>query len=291
MFSGSIVALVTPFKNEKVDFDKLVELVEFHVKSGTDAIVPCGTTGESPTLTHDEHDHVIEAVVKAAAGRIPVIAGTGSNSTAEAIRLTRHAADAGADGALLICPYYNKPTQEGLYQHFTKLAEIDIPQILYNIPSRTGVNLLPTTIARLAKHKNIVAVKESAGSTDQVQDIIQLTDLVVLSGDDSMTLPFMSVGAQGVVSVVANITPTQVHDMVSAYLDGDLAKARKINHKLYPLTKAMFLETSPVPVKTAMKLLGRLNGDVRLPLVPMEPENEKKLAKALKDFGLSLSAK
>ena len=287
MFSGSIVALVTPFKDGKVDYEKLVELVEFHIESGTDAIVPCGTTGESPTLNYEEHDKVIAETVKAARGRLPVIAGTGSNSTEEALRLTKHAVEAGVDGVLLVCPYYNKPTQEGLYQHFMKLAEIDIPQILYNIPSRTGVNLLPTTIARLAKQKNIVAVKEAAGSTDQVQDIMQLTDLVVLSGDDSMTLPFMSVGAQGVISVVANIVPTDVHNMVAAYLDGDTAKARKINHKLYGLSKAMFIETSPVPVKTAMKLLGRLNGEVRLPLVGMLPENEKKVASALKDYGLS----
>ncbi len=289
MFSGSIVAIVTPFKDGQVDFDTLAQLVDFHVQAGTDAIVPCGTTGESPTLSHQEHDRVIEETIRAADGRVPVIAGTGSNSTTEALRLTRHAAEAGADGALLVCPYYNKPSQEGLYQHFATLAEIDIPQVLYNIPGRTGVNLLPTTIARLAKHKNIVAVKEAAGSTDQVQDIIQLTDLVVLSGDDSMTLPFMSVGAQGVISVVANVVPTEVHNMVAAFLDGDLPLARKLNHKLYPLSKAMFLETNPVPVKTAMNLLGRLNGEVRMPLVPLLPENRTKLANALTHFGLPLA--
>ena len=286
MFSGSIVAIITPFADGKVDFDKLAELVEYHLSSGTDGIVPCGTTGESPTLSHDEHDKVIETVIKCADGRVPVIAGTGSNSTAEALRLTRHAAEAGADGVLLVCPYYNKPTQEGMYQHFSRIAEIDVPQILYNIPGRTGVNLAPTTIARLAKHKNIVGVKEAAGSTDQVQEILQLTDLTVLSGDDSMALPFMSVGARGVISVVANVVPTAVHDMVRVFLAGDAEKARKLNHKLYPLAKAMFIETNPAPAKTAMKLLGRLNGELRLPLVPMQPENERKLASALHDYGL-----
>lgn len=286
MFSGSIVAIITPFADGKVDFDKLAELVEYHISSGTDGIVPCGTTGESPTLTHAEHDKVIETVIECADGRVPVIAGTGSNSTTEALRLTRHAAEAGADGVLLVCPYYNKPTQEGLYQHFSLIAEIDVPQILYNIPGRTGVNLAPTTIARLARHKNVVGVKEAAGSTDQVQEILQLTDLTVLSGDDSMALPFMSVGARGVISVLANIVPTAMHDMIGAFLAGNAEKARKLNHKLYPLAKAMFIETNPAPAKTAMKLLGRLNGELRLPLVPMQPDSESKLASALRDYGL-----
>lgn len=286
MFSGSMVALVTPFANGEVDWKKLAELVDFHVNSGTDAVVPCGTTGESPTLSHDEHDRVIEEVVKRAKRRVPVIAGTGSNSTAEALRLTKHAKEAGVDGVLLVSPYYNKPTQEGLYQHFAALAKIDVPQVLYNIPGRTGVNIAPATLARLAKFKNIVAIKEAAGSTDQVQEILHETDLVVLSGDDSMTLPFMSVGAKGVISVVANIVPTDVHDMVAAYAAGDLAKARELNHRLFPLSKAMFIETNPGPVKTAMKLLGRLNGELRLPMVPPTPENETKLASALREYGL-----
>jgi len=287
MFSGSIVAVVTPFRNGKVDFEKIDELVEMHVRAGTDAIVPCGTTGESPTLSHDEHDAVIKRVVKAAKKRCPVIAGTGSNATAEAIRLTRHAEDAGADGSLQVCPYYNKPTQEGLYQHFKAVAEaVSIPIVLYNIPSRSGRNIDVDTMARLSEIRNIVAVKSAAGSTDQVTEIILRTPLTVLSGDDSMTLPFMALGAKGVISVVANIVPGDVHAMVHAFLDGDAAKARKLNAKLYPLAKAMFVETNPGPVKAAMAMLGMIEREMRLPMVPPTGTSEVKIRKALEDYGL-----
>ena len=287
MFSGSIVAIVTPFKKGEVDFDKLEELVEMHVEAGTDAIVPCGTTGESPTLSHDEHDAVIERVVEAAKKRCPVIAGTGSNSTAEAIRLTQHAEKVGADGSLQVCPYYNKPTQEGLYQHFKAVAEpVDIPIVLYNIPGRSGRNIDVDTMVRLAKVKNVVAVKSAAGSTDQVTEIILRTDLTVLSGDDSMTLPFMALGAKGVISVVANIVPKDVNVMVHAFLDGDAARAQKLNARLYPLAKAMFVETNPGPVKAAMAMLGMIEREMRLPMVPPGETSEAKIRQALQDYGL-----
>jgi len=287
MFSGSIVAVVTPFKNGQVDFEKIDELVEMHVEAGTDAIVPCGTTGESPTLSHDEHDAVIERVVKATRKRCPVIAGTGSNSTAEAVRLTRHAQQVGADASLQVCPYYNKPTQEGLYQHFKAVAEaVDIPIVLYNIPGRSGRNIDVDTMARLSEISNIVAVKEAAGSTDQVSAIIIRTDLTVLSGDDSMTLPFMALGAKGVISVVANIVPKDVKAMVHAFLEGDAVKAQKLNARLYPLAKTMFVETNPGPVKAAMRMLGMITGEMRLPMVEPAKPSEEKIRKALKDYGL-----
>jgi 4-hydroxy-tetrahydrodipicolinate synthase len=287
MFSGSIVALVTPFKKDQVDFEKLDELVEMHVKAGTDGILPCGTTGESPTLSHDEHDAVIERVVKAARKRLPVIAGTGSNSTAEALRLTRHAQEAGADASLQVCPYYNKPTQEGLYRHFKTIAEaVRFPIVLYNIPGRTGRNIDVDTMVRLAEIKNIVAVKEAAGSTDQVTEIVTRTRLTVLSGDDSMTLPFMSVGAKGVISVLANIVAKDVKAMVDAFAKGKLARARELNAKLYPLAKALFLETNPGPIKAAMKMMGMIESDMRLPMVPPGETVQAKIRKSLEDYGL-----
>ncbi|HUU44006.1 MAG TPA: 4-hydroxy-tetrahydrodipicolinate synthase [Planctomycetota bacterium] len=287
MFQGSIVAIVTPFRDDRVDFDVLEKLVEMHVKAGTDAILPCGTTGESPTLSHDEHDEVIERVVKMVDGRRPVIAGTGSNSTVEAIRLTRHAQEAGADGSLQVAPYYNKPTQEGLYRHFRAVAEsVDIPLMLYNIPSRTGRNIDVDTMRRLAEIDNIVAVKEAAGSTDQVTEILLATDLAVLSGDDSMTLPFMALGARGVVSVVANIVPADVKAMVDAFAAGSAEKARRLNAKLYPLAKAMFVETNPAPVKSAMHMLGMIEPDLRLPMVVPSEASDRKIRKALSDYGL-----
>jgi 4-hydroxy-tetrahydrodipicolinate synthase len=287
LFSGSIVALVTPFRKDKVDFDKLDELVEMQIEAETDAISPCGTTGESPTLTYDEHDAVIERVVKAARKRIAVIAGTGSNSTAEALRLTRHAQEAGADASLQVCPYYNRPTQEGLYRHFKTIAEAaDIPIMLYNVPSRTGRNIDVETLARLAKIKNIVAVKEAAGSTDQVTEIVAETNLAVLSGDDSMTLPFMSVGAKGIVSVIANIVPKDVKAMVDAFAKGKLAEAQKLHAKLYPLAKAAFLESNPGPIKAAMHMMGMIEKDVRLPLTPPGEAVAAKIRKALADYGL-----
>ena len=218
MFTGSIVALVTPFKDGLVDYDKLGELVEYHIENGTNAIIPCGTTGESPTLTHKEHGEVIGKVIEIAKGRIPVIAGTGSNSTSEALSLTKHAKEAGADGSLMITPYYNKPTQEGLYEHYKSISDaVDIPIIIYNVPSRTGVSISPETVARLYEMKNIVAIKEASGNIDQTSQILNLCDITVLSGDDSLTLPIMSVGGKGVVSVVANILPGEVSEMVSSF--------------------------------------------------------------------------
>lgn len=287
MLGGSIVALVTPFRNGEVDLGKLKELVEFHIKEGTNAISPCGTTGESATLTHEEHERVISEVVQQVRGRIPVVAGTGSNSTREALRLTHYAKKAGADAALIITPYYNKPTQEGLYRHYKALAEgVDIPIVVYNVPSRTGVSISPETVARLGEFKNVVAIKEASGSLDQVSDILRLCKITVLSGDDSLTLPILSLGGKGVVSVAANIVPGDTARLVDSFLKGDTSEAVRLHHKLFPLCKAMFIETNPIPVKTAMRLLGRLNGELRMPLCEMSKENEARLGKALRDYGL-----
>jgi len=288
-FEGSIVAMVTPFRDGKVDEVKIRELVQFHVKNGTDAIVPCGTTGESPTLSHAEHKRVVEVTIETAAGRIPVVAGTGSNSTAEAIDLTQHAKKAGADGVLMVCPYYNKPTQAGLVAHYTAVAAaVDIPIIMYNIPGRTGVNMLTETVAALAGLPNIVGMKEASGSLEQMTEVISLCGdrLTVVSGDDTLTLPLMAVGGKGVISVVANIVPKETAEMTRAALNGDWKRAKELHLRLFPLCKAMFYETNPIPVKTAMQLLGRLNGEVRLPLCPMSPANRDKLQKALRAYGL-----
>jgi len=289
MFAGVYVALVTPFKNGKVDMDKYRELIEFQAESGTAGIVPCGTTGESSTLSHEEHEAVIETAVKVSAGRMKVVPGTGSNNTAEAIRLTRFARKVRADGALLVSPYYNKPTQGGLYAHFRAIAgEVDIPVMLYNIKSRTGVNIEPATTAKLAADcRNIVAVKEASGSLDQMTATKHLCpDIDMLSGDDALTLPLLSVGGCGVVSVVANIVPKDVCDMVSSYIKGDTAKAVELHYKLHPLVKAMFIETNPIPVKTAMGMLGMCSPEMRLPMSAMEKENSDKLRKALAGYGL-----
>ncbi|MGQ9589637.1 MAG: 4-hydroxy-tetrahydrodipicolinate synthase [Planctomycetota bacterium] len=285
MFSGSFVALVTPFREGTVDFAKLEELVEFHVEAGTNGLVPCGTTGESATLSHEEHELVVATVVRKAEGRIPVIAGTGSNSTAEAIRLTRHAKEVGADAALLITPYYNKPTQKGLAAHFERVAkETDIPLFLYNVPSRTGVNMLPSTVIECAKLPNVVGVKEASGSVDQAVEIIRETDLVVLSGDDSLTLPLLSVGAKGVISVAANVVPKAMVDLVDLALAGDFASARKLHLRLYPLFKALFVETNPIPVKAAMAMQGRIAPELRLPLTPLSEKNAQDLRRILAEL-------
>ena len=287
MFSGCLVALVTPFANGDVDYDKLGELVDWHLTQGTDGLVPCGTTGESPTLSFQEHEQVIATVVKRVEGRIPVVAGTGSNNTAEALRLTRFAKDAGADGALMITPYYNKPTQEGMYRHFRTVAEeVDIPIVLYNVPGRTGINLAPETVARLAEFPNIVAVKEASGSLDQASSIASLCDITLLSGDDSLTLPLLAVGGKGVISVVANIVPRDMKAMIEAFQGGHIQRAQRLHLKLFPLCRAMFLETNPIPVNTAMKMLGMTNGAVRLPLCEMAEANQAKLRQALTDYGL-----
>lgn len=290
MFKGSTVAIVTPFKDGRVDEKKLRDLVEFQIKNGTHNILPCGTTGESPTLSHEEHERVIEICIETSNKRVPIMAGTGSNSTAEAITLTKHAAKAGADGALLVSPYYNKPTQTGLYRHFKAIANsVDIPIILYNIAGRTAVNIEPQTIAKLASDcKNIIGVKEASGSLDQMQAIKRICpkDFLLLSGDDALTLPLLSIGGAGVVSVVANIVPQDVVRLLDAFDKGDLKTAREQHFKLLPLIKSMFLETNPIPVKTAMGLMGLCSGDVRLPLCEMSEQNEAKLKAALKDYGL-----
>jgi len=290
MFRGSIVAIVTPFKNGKVDEQKLRDLIEFQIKNGTSGIVPCGTTGESATLSFDEHDRVIEITIEQVKKRIPVIAGTGSNSTEEAIMLTRHAAKAGADASLQVSPYYNRPTQKGLYEHFKAIAEsVNIPIILYNIASRTGVNIEPETIAKLAHDcKNIVGVKEASGNLDQMSRIKQLCgqNFDLISGDDSLTLPILSVGGTGVISVVANIVPKDVTSLVAEFEKGNLKKAQEIHYKLLPLIKAVFFETNPIPIKTAMGLLGMCEPDLRLPMCAMLPENLEKLKKALREYGL-----
>ena len=290
VFKGSIVAIVTPFKNGKLDEKKLAELVEFHIKSGTNGIVPCGTTGESPTLDYDEHDKVIETCIQAAKGRVPVIAGTGSNSTDEAVTMTKHAAKAGADASLQVTPYYNKPTQKGIYLHFKAVAEaVDIPIILYNIASRTGKNIETETVAKLARDcKNIVGVKEASGSLDQMSQVKAMcpSGFQLISGDDGLTLPLLGIGGIGVISVVANIVPQDVSMMVSEFLKGNIKKAQEMHYKLAPLVKAMFIETNPIPLKTAMGLLGMCNPEVRLPLCSMEEENLEKLKKSLKDYGL-----
>ena len=289
MFTGSLVALVTPFKQGMVDEDKLVELVEFHVQKGTNGLVPCGTTGESATLSHEEHQRVIEITIKAARKRIPVIAGTGSNNTEEALMLTRFAQEAGADAVLMITPYYNKPTQKGLYLHFKKVAEeIDIPIILYNIASRTGVNLEPETLARLAGIKNIIGIKEASGNLDQVSRMISLCGdkITVISGDDSLTLPILAVVGKGVISVIANILPAEMSTLVKEYLQGNVNKAREIHYRLYPLIRALFIETNPIPIKTAMALMGMIREELRLPLAPMEESNRDRLKKIMQDYGL-----
>ncbi len=290
MISGSIVALVTPFKNGKVDEKKLTELVDFQIHNGTNGIVPCGTTGESPTLSYEEHNRVIEICIKAAEGRVPVIAGTGSNSTAEAVELTRHAAEAGADAVLIVSPYYNKPTQKGLYAHFKAIATaVDIPIILYNIPGRTACNIEPATIAQLAQDcKTIIGVKEASGSLAQMQDIKRLCpeEFLLLSGDDALLLPVLSIGGKGVISVAANIVPQDIVQIITAYADGHVKKAQDRYYRLLPLVQALFLETNPIPVKTAMGLMRLCPDELRLPLSPMSESNRDKLKNVLKDFNL-----
>jgi 4-hydroxy-tetrahydrodipicolinate synthase len=287
-FAGVTVALITPFKDGAIDFAALRRLVDWHVEQGTDGLSPVGTTGESPTLDHEEHERVIAAVVEQARGRLKVVPGTGSNSTREAIRLTRFAKRAGADGALMVGPYYNKPTQEGYYRHFAAVAEsCDLPIMLYNIPGRTASNILPETIARLAEIPSIVAIKEATGSLDQASHIASLCDLTILSGDDSLTLPLMSVGGRGVVSVVGNLAPRDLKALVSAYDAGKPAEALQWHRRLFMLCRDLLsLATNPIPVKAAMKLLGRDSGEVRLPLCPLDAAGEARIAETLRAYGL-----
>ncbi|MGA2090072.1 MAG: 4-hydroxy-tetrahydrodipicolinate synthase [Endomicrobiales bacterium] len=289
MFSGSYVALVTPFKNGQVDYAKIEELVEWHVKNGTTGIVPCGTTGESATLSNEEHEKVIAITVKAARQRVKVIAGTGSNSTDEAIAMTQFAENAGCDGALLVSPYYNKPTQNGLFLHFKAVANsVKIPLMLYNIQSRTAVNITPQTVARLAAEcSNIVAIKEASGALDQMSQIIALCpNMDLLSGDDALTLPVLSIGGTGVVSVLANIVPRETADLVAAWEKGDVSATQKLHYKLLSLIKVMFIETNPIPIKTAMALAGLCSSELRLPMCEMEGANKLVLKNVLKEYGL-----
>ena len=289
-FQGSFVALVTPFRNGKLDEAKVRELVELHASHGTDGIVPCGTTGESPTLSHDEHKRVVEVVIEAARGRLKVVAGTGSNSTAEAIDLTRHAERAGAAGALVVNPYYNKPTQDGLYRHFRAVAEtVAIPILVYNIQSRTAVNVETGTLERLVRDvKNVLGVKEASGSLDQMSQVIAACgpDFSVLSGDDNLTLPLLAIGGHGVVSVIANILPRETAEMVHAALEGDWKRARDLHYRLFPLARAAFLETNPIPIKEAMAMAGMLEPEFRLPMCRMSDGNREKLRAILKPYGL-----
>ncbi len=289
MFQGAIVAIVTPFRQGQLDEEAYRELIEFQIANGTHAIVPCGTTGESATLSHQEHKRVVEICIDQVKKRVPVIAGTGSNNTAEAIELTQHAQAAGADAALMITPYYNKPTQEGLFQHYKKITEeTKIPIIVYNVPGRTSLNLLPETVARLAKLPNIIGIKEATGDLKQCAKVIELCpdNFCVLSGDDFTALPLMCLGGKGVISVVSNVVPKDMADMCNAFFAGDLATARSLHFKMWPLMEAMFYETNPVPAKTALKMMGKITGEVRLPLCPMSAANEEKLRQVLVNYGL-----
>ncbi len=288
-FKGSMVALVTPYRDGEVDWKRLDELVDAHVAAGTDVLVPCGTTGESPTLTHEENDAVVAAVVRRAAGRVPVVAGTGSNSTHEALQMTRHARRNGADGSLLVAPYYNRPSQEGIFRHFKTIADaVDFPHVLYNIPGRCGVEISCDTIVRLREAcPNIVAVKHATGSMDGASELLSRCDIAVISGDDSMTLPLMAVGAVGVISVLANIIPRDVKAMTDAALAGDWAAARTWHQRMFRLARGMLtIEVNPVPIKTAMAILGMIEEEFRLPLCPMSPASRERLRAALTDYGL-----
>jgi len=288
-FAGVTVAIITPIRNGEVDYDELNRLVDWHIEQGTDGLAPCGTTGESPTLSHEEHERVIESVIQRARGRLKVMPGTGSNSTREAIRLTKFARRAGADGALVVGPYYNKPTQEGYFHHFASIADaVDIPLVLYNIPGRTGSNINPETIARIAeKVPTLVAVKEATGQLDQASQLAVLTDLTILSGDDSLTLPIMSVGGEGVVSVVGNIVPRDMQSLVKAFAAGKVAEAQKWHRKLFPLCRDMLgVATNPIPVKYAMHLLGKGTGELRLPLYPLDSHGEERVRVTLQQYGL-----
>ncbi|GJM15431.1 MAG: 4-hydroxy-tetrahydrodipicolinate synthase [Thermodesulfobacteriota bacterium] len=290
MIHGSIVAIVTPFRDGKVDEDALKNLIEFQIENGTHGIVPCGTTGESPTLSHEEHEYVIELTVQTVNKRVPVIAGTGSNSTKEAIRLTRFAKEIGADAALVVVPYYNKPTQDGLYQHFKQIAtQVDLPIILYNIPGRSGVNMAPETIARLAgDFKNIIGVKEAAGSIPQASKILQLCgmDFLVLSGEDALNFPLLAVGAKGFISVTANIAPKDVADLYNLFSTGEFEKAKDMHYKLLPLNEALFIETNPIPIKAALSMMDKIKYEYRLPLSEMTEAHYQELKNTISDYGL-----
>ena len=290
MFEGSFVALVTPFKDdESLDEAKLKELIEFQIDGGTHGIVPCGTTGESPSLSEEEHDRVIELTVETVNGRVPIIAGTGSNSTARTLRATEQAAHAGADAALIVTPYYNKPNQQGLYAHYMKIADsVDIPIIIYNVPGRCGTDILSDTVAQLADHPNIVGLKEATGELKRASELVSMCpdDFVVLSGDDINTLPILSVGGKGVISVVANVNPADIAETCNAFKAGNIELARKLHYKTMQLAVDLFIETNPIPAKTALMMMGKLNGKLRLPLAPLTAANQEALRQTLKDAGL-----
>ena len=286
-FQGSMVALVTPLKNNQIDEKALKGLIDFQIKNGTDVIIPCGTTGESSTLSHEEHRFVMSFVVDYVNGRVPVVCGAGSNNTAESLGLMQHAKKVGADGALVVTPYYNKPTQEGLYKHYEHLArKVDLPLILYNVPGRTGISISPDTVARLAKIDTVVAIKEASGSLAQVDQIQQRCNLPILSGEDSLTFPMIMLGAVGAISVTANVVPRLHSDMVHAAMKGQVEKAKALHRKHLDLAQVLFIETNPVPVKTALGLMRKLELEFRLPLCPMQRSNEEKLASSLKKMGL-----
>ena len=289
MFEGAFTAIVTPFKSGKVDYKSFEKLIEFQIEKGIHGLVPCGTTGESATLTLQEHKEVIEFVIKTVKGRVKVIAGSGSNSTQEALELTKFVKKAGADGALVITPYYNKPTQEGLYRHFKLIAEeVDIPIVVYNVPGRTGVNLLPDTLARLKDISNITAVKEASGNVEQMEQIIDLVEgkIDLLSGDDSLYFPILAIGGKGVISVASNIIPGDVAEVYNQFKKNNMEKARELFYKYYFLTKSMFYETNPIPAKTSLKLMGMISGELRLPLCEMSKANEDKLIADLQKYDL-----
>ena len=282
-----MVALVTPFRSGKIDERAIKRLLDFHLEEGTDVIVPVGTTGESTTLSHEEHKRVMSFVLDYVDGRLPVICGAGSNCTEEALPLLRHAKKVGAAAVLVVTPYYNRPTQEGLYRHYEFLAgKVDIPIVVYNVPARTGVSIAPETVARLARIPNIIGIKEASGSLDQASRIIALCDVTVVSGEDGLTLPLLSVGATGVISVVANVAPRKIHELVKSYLDGDTDTAKALHYKLFELAKVLFIETNPIPVKTALGLMGMIRPELRLPLCEMDPKNKEQLKKVLKNLGL-----
>jgi len=289
VFEGVSTALITPFRDGELDEPTLRELVEFQISAGVDGLVPCGSTGESATMSHAEHRRVIELVVDAARGRVPVIAGTGSNNTREAVELTRHAREAGADGALLISPYYNKPTQDGIVAHYTEIARAtDFPLLVYNIPGRTASNLLPATIARLAEIEQVVGVKEACGDLVQISSTIARcpADFAVLSGDDALTLPIIAVGGRGVISTSSNVAPVEMVALVRSALAGDFANARAVHQRLIPLFDVLFCETNPIPVKAAVAETGRIGGEIRLPLTEITPPNRERLKLVMKELGL-----
>ncbi|MBV8139490.1 MAG: 4-hydroxy-tetrahydrodipicolinate synthase [Deltaproteobacteria bacterium] len=289
MFHGALTAIITPFRDGAVDEAALRELIEWQIQSGIDGLVPCGSTGESATLSHAEHERVIKITIEQARKRVPVVAGTGSNSTAEAIRLTASAREMGADGALLISPYYNKPTQDGIYKHYKTIAtSVDLPIFAYNIPGRTGSNIAPETFARLAELKNVIGVKEASGSTEQTSDILRLTNgkFTVLSGDDALTVPLMAIGAKGVIATIGNAMPREMHELAAAGLAGDFERARQLHYKMLPLMRTLFIETNPICIKQALAFMGKCCNELRLPLVPMTPPAAEKLKAAMKDLRL-----